>query len=161
MMDKNTRHYMAHLKVNLLQSHYGKVVENWYEKNVKLGFNKLYFIDKGEGLITINNKNYMPKPGEILFVPEGSIQSLSTISPKRYVKHWCHFNAYIGTTPISQFLSFPLLKKVDDIAYVEELFTNMSGYYNDHKAFSPIRANSLLMELLHYYFSHICKNEVF
>lgn len=38
----------------------------------------------------------------------------------------------------------------------------MSGYYNDHKAFSPIRANSLLMELLHYFFSHICKkNEVF
>ncbi len=29
---------MAHLKVNLLQSHYGKVVENWNEKKCKTGF---------------------------------------------------------------------------------------------------------------------------
>ncbi|QUI24681.1 helix-turn-helix transcriptional regulator [Vallitalea pronyensis] len=160
MDDKIIRQYMAHLKVDLLQSHYGKVLETWNENNEKLGYNKLYFIDKGEGLVTINHKKYMPRPGEILFIPEGSIQSLAIISPKRYVKHWCHFNGYIGTVPISQFLSFPLLKKVNDIPYVEDLFTKMSGYSNDQQAFSPIRANSLLLELLHYYFSDICKNEV-
>lgn len=152
--------YMAHLKVNLNWAEYSYVHDGWYENKRKLDENKFYFFEGGEGLIIIDGIRYNPKPGEILFLPCGSIQTLNTTSPKKYLKHWCHFDANIGASPIGDILKFPRLKKVNDIPYVTGLFKQMKYYNNNSDGFSPIRANSLLLELIHYYLTTICKGEV-
>lgn len=152
--------YMAHLKVNLNWAEYNYVHEGWYENKRKLDINKFYFFEDGEGLIVINGVRYSPKPGEIMFLPSGCLQTLDTISPKRYLKHWCHFDANIGASPLGEILNFPLLRQVNDIPYVTHLFKEMKHYNEESSGFAPIRANSLLLELIHYFLTEICGDEV-
>lgn len=160
-MDNNIiSKYMAHLKVNLLWAEYRMVHEGWYEKDRQLDVNKFYFFEDGEGLIIINGVRYNPKPGELLFIPYGCVQTLDTTSPKRYLKHWCHFDAFIGTSAISDILDVPLLRRVDDIPYVTSLFNQMRACSQSDDGFAPIKANSLLLELIHYYFTVLCKGQI-
>lgn len=160
-MDHNAlQHYMAHLKVTIFDANYKQVHDGWYEDKRKVAWNKLYFIESGQGLITINDKKYSPQPGQVLFIPEGSIQSLQLISPKSYVKHWCHFHANVGASPIGDLLDFPLLLQVQDVDRFRDLFSQLVDQYHSKNGFGPLLANSLLMALLHHHFTYNAKGQI-
>lgn len=160
MNHKTTKQYMKHLKVELLTSEKNIVAPDWKESNTTLTFNKLYFILEGEGVIYIGDQKFYPKPGDIVFIPQGIPQGFNTISPKVFTKYWCHFHANIGTTPLCDYVVFPLIKQVEDINYVKSLFDRMTNHFGDDNGFSPIIANSTLMELLHHYLSNLCHDDI-
>lgn len=160
MQEKILQQYMAHLNVHTIEVNHRMVHEGWHEFEKKIQWNKLYFFESGEGLIVIDGFKYAPKPGQCLFIPEGSIQSLYITSPKRYVKYWCHFHANIGTTPLGRLLDFPLLINVQEKEHFTQLFDLLVKYYNSDDHFAPLRTNGLLMELLHHHLTVNAKNLV-
>ncbi|GMQ58924.1 AraC family transcriptional regulator [Vallitalea sediminicola] len=158
--DKMISKYMSYLRVNLIISAYNQVPLTWKDTQSNLGYCKIYFIEKGDGVIYIDGVAYYPKPGDMMFIPEGCTHGYSTISPKTYTKHWCHFNAYIGSITISDFLDIPYMKTIKNPQKIISLFEDLTAYYNSDNPFSPLNAQATLMQLLSTYFSEICNNEI-
>ena len=131
---------MPHLRVDLIMSNYHTVLPTWKESTKILGYNKIYFIENGEGVIYINNKAYYPKPNEILFIPFGCDHGYSNISSKRFKKHWCHFNAFIGSTPLTDLIDIPILKKAKDPKKLKRIFDELVLYDNSDEPFAPLKA---------------------
>lgn len=152
--------YASHIKVNLLWANSGMVGEGWTIKPYRIQENKIYFIDSGHGMVSINGKSYHPKAGQMLFIPSGCLQGLSNTHPERYVKWWCHFDAYIGTTPLYEMIDFPLLIDIKETEKTKKLLDQIIYYHHVDEPFAGLKANSLTMELLYMMFSHMSDEDI-
>lgn len=159
-MDPSINKYLSYFRVNLMVSAYGIVADDWKEKPLALSHDKIYYIEKGEGVLYINGEAYYPKPGDLVMIPKGSIHGYSTISSHPFVKYWCHFNAYIGSSPLSDYFDFPYVGHVKNPKEMTQLFTELIKYEKSVEAFAPIKAQALLMQIIHTYFVDICDSNV-
>lgn len=156
-LDKAMSQYMSQLKVNLHEAYRTQVSSNWGEKSAKNDYAKLYYILSGEGYITIDDKVYHPKAGDVIYIPDGHKLSFGNIGPRYYDKYWCHFNADIGTSPLYEMIDFPLMFKAKDREKYELYFKNMCQAYHAVDALSPIQANAQLMLLIHHFLYEVEK----
>ncbi len=158
--DRSFNQYMAQLKVNLLEAHQTRVTKSWGEKNSKPDYAKLYLILDGTGFITINDVTYHPVKGDIIYIPEGCHLTFGINSRRHYLKYWCHFNAHIGTTPLSEIIEFPYLLHLEDTSDLEATFTELSEAFQSSDRFAPIIANSYLMKLIHQFLKEVPRDQI-
>ncbi|CAG7633549.1 AraC family transcriptional regulator [Paenibacillus allorhizosphaerae] len=101
--------HLSNLRVNLLYSKLSHCTTDWKRFNTIPTFNKIYYICDGEGWIKIGNQEFMPKPGDLLFIPAGTLQSFSVTEGRPYTKYWCHFNSNVAFMPLFRWFGLPHL----------------------------------------------------
>jgi len=91
---------------------------------------RLYYPVAGEGVAIHHGRQYCLRPGWICLVPPYAQVELSC--PKRLVKYWCHFNAYILDSNLDIFSLFhPTYElEVKDNDFVRKLFIRMVELHN-------------------------------
>lgn len=148
--------YLSQLRVSLITANYATTSRSWKAKPFHLTFNKFYYIESGEGQITINNSTYFPKKGSLMFIPEGCEHAYATLNQQPYTKYWCHFTAYIGSNPLSSVLSFPYhLENVPNEKRLTSIFKRLLQAYQSRDVRSPLLVQSTLLELIYFYFQSI------
>ncbi|WP_281888786.1 AraC family transcriptional regulator [Paenibacillus sp. YYML68] len=154
-MNRKMKHtYLSQLRVSLITSRYATTPLTWRASPSELEFNKLYYIRDGEGCVTINDKTYYPRRGDLLFIPEGCIHGYSLENQKPYTKYWCHFTANIGSQPLAAVCSFPSLLQVEEgtsAQQLEHLFDRLIEAERSPDPCAPILTQSVLLELVYFY----------
>ena len=145
------KEFFANLKVEVTQAEYSKVWPGWRDMDYIPGYNKFYFICDGEGWLKIGDEEYYPKRGQMFLMPEGVIQSYSTINSNTFTKYWCHFTAKIGDLNLFDIIKVQDYIEVKDHVYVENLFKKMISSGKGYGIASVLKENSALLELIIYF----------
>lgn len=120
----------------------------WNRTNETPSFNRLYYIERGEGTVWINGIAYEPKPGQLMIMPAGTTQTTETSRDNPYTRYFCHFDAHIGEWPL-----FPTPGKLyicdpPDPDVVRELFADMIERFQSNQFLSSLRIHATLLNLI-------------
>ena len=67
---------------------------NWRFDNIKIGYEKFYYITEGECVFEVDGMKYYAKPKQLFLLPSKSTQSLYTEDNRIVKKYWFHCNLY-------------------------------------------------------------------
>ena len=91
---------------------------------------RLYYPVEGEGTVIHHARQYHLQPGRIYLIPPYAHAEVNC--PKRLVKYWCHFNAYILDSDLDIFslhhTAYEL--EVKDCDFVRKLFIRLVELHN-------------------------------
>lgn len=107
------REYLANLHVQISVVSYGTVNQGWSASNFTSDFNRLYYICHGQGIVKVGQREYRPRPGQLVLLPAGQRLSYSHCGEPYYTKYWIHFTATIGDLHLFQVLDMPYCVDVD------------------------------------------------
>lgn len=136
----------------VLHAAYTSVWPNWSAINILPDYNKLYFIQSGEGEIKIDGVSYYPKAGDLMLLPANRVQSYKTSHDNTYLKYWCHFNAIVVKTPLFNLINTNYLVHYDDLVPVNALFETIIDNYDKADIVSVLAGKTALAQLLLSYF---------
>ena len=145
------KNYFANMTVEAGMLGYQRVYADWRDMNYVPGYNKFYLICDGEGWLKIGDEEYYPKPGQLFFMPEGTMQSYSTISPHTFTKYWCHFNASVGDLRLTDLLTLPHFIDVGDMTAPITLFKRLIDSSHSLSLTAGLSVKAALLELVAYY----------
>lgn len=111
-------------------------------------FNRLYFIDRGEGKVIINGVTYWPKPGQLMIMPAGSSQTTETSMNDPYTRYFCHFDANIGEWPLFHSANKLYLCDAPNPDFVRAIFTEMIEQFQNDDVLSILRTQACLLNLI-------------
>lgn len=69
---------LQNLTVTVTHAHLSSRYPGWNRLNETPSFNRLYFIDGGEGKVILNGQAHYPRPGQLMIMPAGSTQTTET-----------------------------------------------------------------------------------
>ncbi|MFB9279034.1 helix-turn-helix domain-containing protein [Cohnella cellulosilytica] len=139
---------LRNLKVQPIDAYYTRCTSHWRELDYVPDYNKLYYICDGEGWVKIEDAEYYPKPGQIVFMPANVKQSYSVVSGNTYEKYWCHFTATIGELDLFQWFDVPHCMNVGQHKRWKTLFEELASLHADGAFLSRIREKAVLLELV-------------
>lgn len=111
-------------------------------------FNRLYFIDSGEGKVIINGVTYDPKPGQLMIMPAGSSQITETSVNNPYTRYFCHFDADIGEWPLFHSANKLFICDAPNPDSVRAIFTEMIELFQKDDVLSILRTQAILLNLI-------------
>lgn len=122
--------------------------QGWNRRNQTPNFNRLYFIDKGEGKVTVNGLTCYPKSGQLMIMPAGSLQTTETSFENPYTRYYCHFDAFIGEWPMFHAAKQLFICDAPHPEYVRDLFTEMIANFHRNDFFAKLRTQAALIQML-------------
>lgn len=148
--------HLANLTGPLLQNLIVKVTyaqlsskyPGWNRTQETPSFNRLYFIDGGEGKVIINGVTYYPKPGQLMIMPAGSTQTTETSFDNPYKRYYCHFDADIGEWPLFHSANKLYICDAPDPDSVRVTFTDMIKQFQNNDILSILRTQASLLNLM-------------
>lgn len=140
--------FLEDCSVAVLQAQLTHCWPDWAETNYTPEYNKLHFIQSGEGEFSINGAVYHPQPGEFLLMPAGTLQSYRSVNENCYVKYWCHFTAVSGGIRLFDALKTPLCVRASHPERVKAFYEELIEGTEHPSAFSQLRVKAALLELL-------------
>ncbi|CAG7651485.1 Arabinose operon regulatory protein [Paenibacillus solanacearum] len=145
--------FLADLKPELVIAMLSKCKPNWAKPMFTPTYSKIYYIESGEGRLTVGGQELFPQPGQMVFAPAGLPQSFSATHPERtYQKYWCHFNSNISFMNLFTLCKLPYGLTMDDpsgvIAAFERLVTASKSQHGPAKS---IRIQAALLDLISCY----------
>lgn len=143
--------FLSNLNVNILTSAYTECWEGWKDINYTPEYNKFYLICNGEGWLKIGEKEYYPKPGELFIMPQGILQSYSSINNNPFKKYWCHFTAKIGDKNLFDLVDIPYYITANNFEELKALFARLSAEHENNTLSSKIKEKAMLLEILALY----------
>jgi len=147
--------YLSNLQVRVVELGFNPVWSDWRNLDYRPEYNKFYLITKGEGWIKIGDQEYYPQPGQLALMPEGTLQSYSTINDKYYTKYWCHFTAKVGTLNLFDLIRLPWLLDVGQSAdRPAAIFREMLRHSDEAGSFASLHINSCILRLIAFYLEH-------
>ncbi|MCU6712060.1 AraC family transcriptional regulator [Paenibacillus sp. J5C_2022] len=144
------------LQVNVLYAHQTQCSANWQGLDYTPTYNKLYFIQEGEGWLKIGEKEYFPQPGQLCLMPAHTTQSFSIIEDRQpFLKYWCHFSIKAGPLDLFQWIGVPFCIDVSDRQRMEHLFQQLMNPDGHSEIITQIRRNGIMLELLASYLEQV------
>lgn len=143
--------YISNLQVNVTMAYYTKCHRTWREMDYTPEYNKFYFICEGEGWLKIGDREYFPKSGQLFLMPQGVIQSFSTISDNTFGKYWCHFTARVGDKNLFDIIKLPYFIDVRNQAELTVLFKEMASCFQSDSLTSALRLKAALLQVIAFY----------
>ncbi|WP_379127211.1 helix-turn-helix domain-containing protein [Paenibacillus sp. sgz500958] len=138
---------LENLTMTVTYAQLTRTFPGWNRSNETPSFNRLYFIDQGEGKVIINGVTYYPKPGQLMIMPARSTQTTFTSAENPYTRYFCHFDARIGEWPL--FHSSKLyLSDAPDPDLARTVFTDLIRQFQIGDVLSTLRIQSSLLSLL-------------
>lgn len=120
----------------------------WNRTKETPSFNRLYYIDGGEGKVILNGVTYYPKPGQLMIMPAGSTQTTETSHDNPYARYFCHFDADIGEWPLFHAANKLFISDAPDPDAVRAIFTEMIQQFQNNDVLSTLRIQASLLNLL-------------
>ncbi|MRN55105.1 helix-turn-helix domain-containing protein [Paenibacillus monticola] len=120
----------------------------WNRTKETPSFNRLYYIDRGEGKVILNGVTYYPKPGQLMIMPAGSTQTTETSHDNPYARYFCHFDADIGEWPLFHAANKLYISDAPDPDAVRAIFTEMIQQFQNNDMLSTLRIQASLLNLL-------------
>ena len=139
---------LENLTVNVSYAQVSTQHPGWNRTNQTPAFGRFYYIDKGEGMVTLNGVTYYPKPGQLIIMPAGTTQTTTTSHDNPYTRYYCHFDAFIGEWPLFHAVDKMYISDAPDREAVRNIFTEMISNFHKNDFFSKMRTQASLMNLL-------------
>ncbi|AOZ93723.1 AraC family transcriptional regulator [Paenibacillus crassostreae] len=143
-----TGRLLHNLTIKVTHAQLKKGYSGWNRMLETPTFNRLYFIDKGEGKVIINGVAYFPKPGQLMIMPAGSIQTTETSINDPYTRYFCHFDADIGEWPLFHSANQLYICNVPNPDSVRDIFTQMIDHFQKDDILSIMRNQAILLNLI-------------
>ena len=163
------KHYLSGLRLRYIYGGFldsQKIDWQWQEQLTVTNSNKFYYITEGECELIIEGRKLHPKKGELYLIPEGCIHSYRLIPGHHLKKHWFHFKADIGQTPLFTYIKTEPFIKVEDPEKIESLFQIINQPEDDLS--SALKIKSAMIELVRYFMDqnsrmefNSCKGELY
>ena len=128
---------IENLRLKIEVSRFQKLGPEWRTDKIVFAnriipYARLYYPVDGEGFIIHHGRQYHLRPGWIYLIPPYAQAEANC--PKRLVKYWCHFNAYILDAVLDIFsLYHPIYElevKDNDSDFIKNLFIRMVQLHN-------------------------------
>lgn len=146
--------YISGLQVNLIYASHRQLPPNWKYANYIPDCNKIYYIRGGEGLIKIGKKELPLLPGQLYFLPAGTLQTASCTNKQMITKYWCHFYSNIVFKNLFSSFKIPYSIKVEPDNEIDECFERLvSNAKMDAARFLNTKIN--LMRIISYFIGHV------
>ncbi len=139
---------LQNLSVTVTHAHLSSRYPGWNRLNETPSFNRLYFIDGGEGKVILNGQAHYPRPGQLMIMPAGSTQTTETSPDNPYKRYFCHFDAHIGEWPLFHTGNKLYISDVVEPDAVREIFTEMITRFPEENLLSTMRNQAALLHLL-------------
>jgi AraC-like DNA-binding protein len=139
---------LENLTVTVSHAQVSTKFPGWNRINETPSFGRFYFIDKGEGKVTLNGVTHYPKPGQLMIMPAGTTQTTDTSRDNPYTRYYCHFDARIGEWPLFHSAGKLYISDAPDRDAVRTIFSEMIDNFHRNDFFSKLRTQASLMNLL-------------
>ncbi|WP_438492827.1 helix-turn-helix domain-containing protein [Paenibacillus sp. IHBB 3054] len=139
---------LQNLSVTVTHAHLSSRYPGWNRLNETPSFNRLYFIDGGEGKVILNGQAHYPRPGQLMIMPAGSTQTTETSPDNPYKRYFCHFDAHIGEWPLFHTGNKLYICDVAEPDAIREIFTEMITRFPEENLLSTMRNQAALLHLL-------------
>lgn len=143
-----TGRLLQNLTVTVTHAQLKNGYSGWSRTLETPAFNRLYFIDSGEGKVIINGVTYYPKPGQLMIMPAGSTQTTETSINDPYTRYFCHFDADIGEWPLFHSANKLYICDVPNPDSVRNIFTDMIEHFQKDDVLSVLRIQASLLNLI-------------
>lgn len=153
--DRTVADLLQTLQVQVLAAHYTKCTASWRDVDYTPEYNKLYFIQEGDGWLRIGDQQLYPKAGELCLMPAYTKQSYSTVSEHTYGKYWCHFTAMVGPVDLFQWIGVPLSIQVENLEEMAGLFEELRNHYRNASSLARLREKAILLEIIARYLESV------
>ncbi|WP_248930984.1 AraC family transcriptional regulator [Paenibacillus hamazuiensis] len=144
-------HHLSSLRVTLVASKLSVCNSNWKRFNFSPTYNKFYYICDGEGWIKIGNDHFRPKPGELMFIPAGTMQSFSATEGTPYTMYWCHFNSNIAFMQLLRWFGISHIVAVEDAAELLHCFRQLIEHRGNDGPASSLKIQSALLAIVAFF----------
>lgn len=148
------RSFFDHMSAVYLTGGYEHCGEYWYDYNYVPDYSKFYYILDGECKITIDGREYFPKPGQLVMMPEGVCQSYCHINENHLTKHWCHFTAESLGKKLFDTVKASYIIDVECPERLESLFRTMNSGQEGY--LEILQKKAALLEVLYDFLSSAC-----
>lgn len=110
----------------------------------------LYFVTEGEFELDIKGKHYHIRPGQMCYIPAGTLHERRINIAGPVEKYYTHFDLLFGTEPLSSYFNLPTVIGIADTERTVALFEILRKCYVQGSGLpqTVIRANGALLELL-------------
>ncbi|WP_339271050.1 AraC family transcriptional regulator [Paenibacillus sp. FSL R5-0470] len=139
---------LQNLKVTVTHAQLSNRYPGWNRTLETPAFNRLYFIDGGEGKVIINGITYYPKPGQIMIMPAGSTQTTETSIDDPYIRYYCHFDADIGEWPLFHAEKKLYICDSPNPDSIRAIFVEMIEQFQKDDVLSILRTQACLLNLI-------------
>ncbi|MDQ0194394.1 helix-turn-helix domain-containing protein [Paenibacillus wynnii] len=143
-----TGRLLENLTVTVTHAQLSSKYPGWNRTNETPSFNRLYFIDKGEGKVILNGITHFPKPGQLMIMPAGSSQTTETSLENPYTRYYCHFEARIGEWPLFHSANKLFIGDAPDPDAAREIFADLIHQLQNNDVLSTLRIQSNLLSLM-------------
>ncbi|MHA6532014.1 AraC family transcriptional regulator [Paenibacillus sp. BAC0078] len=143
-----TGRLLQNLNVTVTHAQLSTRYPGWNRTNETPSFNRLYFIDSGEGKVIINGVVHYPKPGQLMIMPAGSTQTTETSPSNPYARYFCHFDAQISEWPLFHSANKLYISDAADPDAVRDIFNEMIALFQDEGFLATLRIQASLLNLL-------------
>ncbi|KGE17133.1 helix-turn-helix domain-containing protein [Paenibacillus wynnii] len=143
-----TGRLLENLTVTVTHAQLSSKYPGWNRTNETPSFNRLYFIDRGEGKVILNGITHFPKPGQLMIMPAGSTQTTETSTENPYSRYYCHFEARIGEWPLFHSANKLFISDAPDPDAAREIFSDMIHQLQNNDVLSTLRIQSYLLNLV-------------
>jgi len=144
-----TGRLLENLNVTVTHVSVSRKFPGWKRTNEKPSFNRLYYIERGEGKVIINGVTHYPQPGQLMIMPAGSLQTTETSVDNPYTRYFCHFDAWIGEWPLFHSGNNKLfISYAPDPDYTLGVFDELIRLYEQNDFISTLRIQSMLLNLI-------------
>jgi AraC family transcriptional regulator of arabinose operon len=140
--------YISDLQINLLNGGFTHCKPSWGYNDISPQYNKIYYICDGEGRIQIGDRQFFPKPGDIVFIPADVTHSFSTVSENTYTKYWCHFTSNVVFSPLFVHYGFPYFINSVPSNEIEGSFKNMVRNLDKSLPSYTLRIKAAIFEII-------------
>lgn len=143
--------YLDNVQIHLETVQYTKVAPNWGTFLAMPDVTRLYFIREGQGWIAVRNQRFFPRPGQLVLLPAGQPLAFDTEPTHPFGKYWCHFTATVGEINLFKLIDLPYYVDAPDPGALDVVFDRLIEYQQRPCMTSPLRIQSMLLEVLALY----------
>lgn len=133
---------------------------DWRYENIKIGYDKFYFIIDGECIIEIDDIKHTAKKGQLFWLTGNSKQTLYTENGQTVKKYWFHCTLPCKESSFSELFKLPLFINVKDPALVEGMFQSIIANENEPSLNSKLEQKADILKLISYYIKSSDKTSV-
>ena len=150
--------YLNSLQVQYSTGGYIKATTKW-QNTEKIKLNKFYYVTDGEFELTIENKVYIVKKGQLVLIP-GDVKHSYKLTEKEHMhKHWCHFEAYTGTDNFFNVIHSDYITDIGIDRNLISLFRRLYEYEKNTREVTSISSKATLMLIIAKYLDNCKKIE--
>lgn len=148
--NKTYLQYLNGLQIQYITGGYFKANSKW-NTTEKLKVNKFYYVTDGEFELSIDNKTYIVKKGQLVMIPADLKHSYKLTEKEHMKKHWCHFEAFSGTESLFDVIKSDLIIDIGINTELTTLFKKLYKYEKNPDELSNFSAKAILMLIIGIY----------